>query len=215
MKETVAGQPQSCAGASRGRCTAGMLMDPLAMRAGRRARARSRMRHGGRSSHHAASRPTCRAALLFLLGRVPSQVPGRPGEISRAIRDDASPYRAGEAPSITCPMHPQIRQVGPGRLPDLRHGARARARRGRRRRRIPKLADMTRRFWIGARARAAGAWSLEMGGASRQPAHDRRPDLVELAPVRVRDAGGAVGAAGRSSCAAGNRSSRAISTCSR
>ena len=25
----------------------------------------------------------------------------------------------------TCPMHPQIRQVGPGQLPDLRHGARA------------------------------------------------------------------------------------------
>ena len=48
----------------------------------------------------------------------------------------------------TCPMHPEIRQVGPGSLPDLRHGA------GARRRQPgcgpnPELADMTRRFWIG------------------------------------------------------------------
>ena len=24
---------------------------------------------------------------------------------------------------FTCPMHPEVRQAGPGRLPDLRHGA--------------------------------------------------------------------------------------------
>ena len=32
-----------------------------------------------------------------------------------------------EGTIYTCPMHPEIRQVGPGRLPDLRHGAGARA----------------------------------------------------------------------------------------
>jgi Cu+-exporting ATPase len=62
----------------------------------------------------------------------------------------------------TCPMHPEIRQVGPGSCPicgmalepevaSLDTGPN------------PELADMTRRFWIGA-ALALPAVVLEMGG---------------------------------------------------
>lgn len=62
----------------------------------------------------------------------------------------------------TCPMHPQIRQVGPGTCPicgmalepevaSLETGPN------------PELADMTRRFWIGG-ALALPAVVLEMGG---------------------------------------------------
>lgn len=70
-----------------------------------------------------------------------------------------------EAPAgtiYTCPMHPQIRQVGPGTCPicgmalepevaSLETGPN------------PELADMTRRFWIGG-ALALPAVVLEMGG---------------------------------------------------
>ncbi len=37
------------------------------------------------------------------------------------------PEPAAPAGTIyTCPMHPEVRQIGPGSLPDLRHGAGAR-----------------------------------------------------------------------------------------
>ena len=62
----------------------------------------------------------------------------------------------------TCPMHPQIRQVGPGVVPDLRHGAGAgrwsRADQGPN----PELVDMQRRFWIGL-ALTVPVFVLEMG----------------------------------------------------
>jgi P-type Cu+ transporter len=69
---------------------------------------------------------------------------------------------APEGAIYTCPMHPQVRQVGPGSCPicgmalepevaslDTAPN--------------PELADMTRRFWIGA-ALSAPAVVLEMGG---------------------------------------------------
>ncbi len=67
-----------------------------------------------------------------------------------------------EGAVYTCPMHPEIRQVGPGNCPicgmalepevaSLDAGPN------------PELADMTRRFWIGA-ALAAPPVVLEMGG---------------------------------------------------
>jgi heavy metal translocating P-type ATPase len=62
----------------------------------------------------------------------------------------------------TCPMHPQIRQVGPGSCPICGMAlepevvsADSSAN--------PELADMTRRFWIGL-ALAAPVFALEMGG---------------------------------------------------
>jgi Cu+-exporting ATPase len=73
---------------------------------------------------------------------------------------DAPPAPAGTI--YTCPMHPQIRQVGPGTCPicgmalepevaslDAQPN--------------PELADMTRRFWIGA-ALSVPPVVLEMGG---------------------------------------------------
>ncbi|MCE9521220.1 MAG: YHS domain-containing protein, partial [Alphaproteobacteria bacterium] len=63
----------------------------------------------------------------------------------------------------TCPMHPQVRQVGPGSCPicgmalepenaaHVEEGPNA------------ELVDMTRRFWIGV-ALAAPVFVLEMGG---------------------------------------------------
>src|SRR3546814_815965 len=72
---------------------------------------------------------------------------------------------APEAPPgtiYTCPMHPEIRQVGPGNCPicgmalepetiTLDSGPN------------PELADMTRRFWIGL-ALTLPVFALEMGG---------------------------------------------------
>jgi len=77
--------------------------------------------------------------------------------------DKAKPKAAAPAGAIyTCPMHPQVRQVGPGSCPicgmalepevatlDAPPNA--------------ELADMTRRFWIGL-ALALPAVGLEMGG---------------------------------------------------
>ena len=80
----------------------------------------------------------------------------------------ATPLPPNPPPIYTCPMHPEIRQVGPGLLPDLRHGARAgvaTADAGPN----PELVDMTRRFWIGPRARPAGASCWKWAGIS--PAH--------------------------------------------
>lgn len=77
-----------------------------------------------------------------------------------ATQHDAAPVRDGAI--YTCPMHPQIRQVGPGSCPicgmalepelvtaDAAPNA--------------ELADMTRRFWIGL-AFTVPVFLLEMGG---------------------------------------------------
>ncbi|NUJ81082.1 cadmium-translocating P-type ATPase [Methylocystis sp. FS] len=89
-------------------------------------------------------------------------------EESRSARDDAATEDAAHgdphASNIiyTCPMHPQIRQIGPGNCPicgmtleplvassEVEPNA--------------ELVDMTRRFWIGL-ALAAPVLVLEMGG---------------------------------------------------
>ncbi|WBL78983.1 heavy metal translocating P-type ATPase [Bradyrhizobium xenonodulans] len=77
-------------------------------------------------------------------------------------KDKASAPEMPEGTIYTCPMHPEIRQVGPGTCPicgmalepevaSLETGPN------------PELADMTRRFWIGG-ALALPAVVLEMGG---------------------------------------------------
>ena len=73
-----------------------------------------------------------------------------------------SPPSVPEGTIYTCPMHPQIRQVGPGSCPicgmalepELVSAEAAPN---------PELADMTRRFWIGL-ALALPVVALEMGG---------------------------------------------------
>jgi Cu+-exporting ATPase len=81
----------------------------------------------------------------------------------RAYLDNSKPKAAEPERAIyTCPMHPQIRQIGPGSCPicgmalepevaSLDAPAN------------PELADMTRRFWVGA-ALSIPAVVLEMGG---------------------------------------------------
>jgi Cu+-exporting ATPase len=69
---------------------------------------------------------------------------------------------ADERAIFTCPMHPEVRQLGPGSCPicgmalePLEVGVDAGPN--------PELADMTRRFWIGL-ALAIPVFTLEMGG---------------------------------------------------
>ncbi|MCP4618383.1 MAG: heavy metal translocating P-type ATPase [Bradyrhizobium sp.] len=77
-------------------------------------------------------------------------------------KSSAPPAELPEGTIYTCPMHPEVRQVGPGSCPicgmalepeiaSLDTGPN------------PELADMTRRFWIGALL-ALPAVVLEMGG---------------------------------------------------
>ncbi len=89
----------------------------------------------------------------------------------------------------TCPMHPQIRQVGPGacpicgmalepEMPSAATGAN------------PELVDMTRRFWIGL-ALAVPVMAVEMSG--HFGAHWFAPAVVQLDSIRLCNTRGAVG----------------------
>jgi len=72
------------------------------------------------------------------------------------------PANAGQALEYTCPMHPQIRQMGPGHCPICGMALEPvvqTAETGE----SPELRDMTRRFWIGL-ALTAPVFVLEMGG---------------------------------------------------
>ncbi len=118
-----------------------------------------------------------------------------------------------EGTIYTCPMHPEVRQVGPGACPICGMALEpelATAEAGPN----PELADMSRRFWIGACADDPDRRARHGGAPRRRPRFRAACDR-QLDPARARDPGGAVGAGGRSSCAAGSRSPPAISTCSR
>ncbi|TMJ51336.1 MAG: copper-translocating P-type ATPase [Alphaproteobacteria bacterium] len=86
----------------------------------------------------------------------PAHAHGREG---RSVEPSRAPVPAGTI--YTCPMHPQIRQVGPGHCPicgmalepDLAGEAGPN----------PELVDMTRRFWIGL-VLSIPVVALEMGG---------------------------------------------------
>ena len=100
---------------------------------------------------------------------------------------------APEGTIYTCPMHPEIRQAGPGSCPICGMALEpvvATAEAGPN----PELADMTRRFWIGA-ALSIPVVALEMGGGSC-------PTGCSSCSQRL----SSCGAAGPSSCAAGGRS---------
>ena len=101
------------------------------------------------------------AAKPFISAR-PAAEPNSP-PIRSAISRKANPKAAvPEGAIYTCPMHPQIRQAGPGSCPicgmalepeiaslDTPPN--------------PELADMTRRFWVGL-VLALPPFTLEMGG---------------------------------------------------
>ena len=84
-------------------------------------------------------------------------------EPAKYLREpDAEPAPAPEGAIYTCPMHPQIRQIGPGSCPicgmalePVNVGEEAGP--------SAELIDMTRRFWIGA-VLAVPTVILEMGG---------------------------------------------------
>jgi Cu+-exporting ATPase len=85
---------------------------------------------------------------------------GHPGHATAP----AKPVPAGDQSQVeyTCPMHPQVRQMGPGNCPLCGMALEpvlATAQTGA----SPELLDMTRRFWIGA-ALALPVFVLEMGG---------------------------------------------------
>ena len=72
------------------------------------------------------------------------------------------PNATGKGVEYTCPMHPQVRQMGPGHCPICGMALEpvlAAAEPGE----SPELRDMTRRFWIGT-ALTAPVFALEMGG---------------------------------------------------
>ena len=95
---------------------------------------------------------------------------------AKYLAKDKAPEPEMPAGTIyTCPMHPEIRQVGPGSCPicgmalepevaSLETGPN------------PELADMTRRFWIGG-ALALPAVVLEMGGHLAGPHNWINPAL--------------------------------------
>ena len=176
-------------------------------------RDRSRLRHDGRSAHHAAPPYPSRPSLLFLLGRLPHEIRRRSREVPLA----GSPRRARPSPRARSTPARCIRRCARSAPAPARSAA------WRSSREIataetgpnPELADMTRRFWIGLAADAAGACARD-GRASRSALHVLdRPDAVELAAVRARHAGRAVGRLAVLRARLAVAASRAISTCSR
>ena len=128
-----------------------------------------------------------------------------------APAQESAPVPAGTI--YTCPMHPEVRQVGPGSCPicgmalePLLASADAGPN--------EELIDMTRRFWIGL-ALAVPVFVLEMGGHLTGLDHSIGQQTSNWLQLDTRRRRSCCGPAGRSSCAAGSRSSRAISTCSR
>ena len=171
------------------------------------------VRHDGRPAHRQASPHPRGPALLLLLGRVPREVHRRARALSEARRAAAPP--AGPAGTIyTCPMHPEIRQPGPGSCPICGMALEPEIAYRPRRRPNPELADMTRRFWIGL-ALTVPVFALEMGGHLtnlHQWIGQQTSNWIQLA---AGDARRAVGRMAVLRARLDVRSRRAISTCSR
>ncbi|HXF55338.1 MAG TPA: heavy metal translocating P-type ATPase [Hyphomicrobiaceae bacterium] len=109
--------------------------------------AKHRAAHGGRTYYFCS--PGCRARFVADPARYLEEQP-------RA----AEPVPEGTI--YTCPMHPEVRQVGPGSCPICGMALEpllVTAEQGPN----PELIDMTRRFWIGL-ALAVPVLALEMGG---------------------------------------------------
>jgi len=116
----------------------GMTVDP--------ARARHRADHAGRTYYFCCA--GCRTKFI-----------ADPAKYLRPAPADAAPAAADAI--YTCPMHPQVRQAGPGVCPICGMALEpevASAEAGPN----PEFADMTRRFWIGL-VLAAPVVALEMG----------------------------------------------------
>ncbi|MGA7197073.1 MAG: heavy metal translocating P-type ATPase [Roseiarcus sp.] len=142
-------EPRSVATAFEPPQPQGHARDPVCGMAVNPATARNTAEHAGAAFYFCSSK--CREKFVAEPARYLEPEPGRPAP---------KPTPAGTI--YTCPMHPQIRQVGPGNCPicgmtlepetmaaDTGPSA--------------ELIDMTRRFWIGL-ALAVPVMALEMGG---------------------------------------------------
>ena len=119
----------------------GMSVDPLT--------AKHKAAHDGTSYFFCGA--GCRTKFMAAPSRYLSPQPAKP-----------SPAPAPKGTVYTCPMHPEIRQIGPGACPICGMALepeQASAETGPN----PELADMTRRFWIGL-ALTFPVIALEMGG---------------------------------------------------
>ena len=211
MKETVAGQPQSCAGASHGphgghahgsagdaSGTAERVRDPVC--------GMSVDPHTTPHRHQHAGRP-----YYFCSAGCQAKFQADPAKYLAPSAMTAPPAAVPEGTIYTCPMHPQIRQVGPGSCPicgmalepELVTATTEPN---------PELVDMKRRFWLGL-ALALPVVALEMGGHLANLHMIVGPKWSNWLQFCSRRRW-CCGRAGHSSCADGNRSSRAISTCS-
>ncbi len=123
---------------------------------------------------HAASASACRAHLLLLLRRMPEQVRGRSRQIS--CRHGSQAARAGAGGHRL--YLPDASADPPGRprlLPDLRHGARARARQPRQQRPIPSSSTCAAGSGSAGLLSHAGARARN-GRPPHQSAHADRPE---------------------------------------
>ncbi|WP_063994903.1 heavy metal translocating P-type ATPase [Bradyrhizobium sp.] len=119
----------------------GMKVDP--------ATARHKLEHGGQTFYFCSDR--CR-----------SKFEADPAKYVQGKTQQAQSAVVPEGAIYTCPMHPQIRQVGPGNCPICGMALEpelATADTGPN----PELIDMTRRFWVGL-ALSVPVVVLEMGG---------------------------------------------------
>ena len=163
---------------------------------------RSGLRHDGRSGDVAPSLRARRRHVPFLLRRLPraNSPPTRDRYLAPSERRPAPPGAI-----YTCPMHPEIRQIGPGSCPicgmalePLTITAEPRGQSGTRRH-DPALLDRPRAHRPGGRAGNGRPCS------GHRPASSDRARPRELAAIRPGDARSCSGPAGRSSSAAGTR----------
>ena len=157
--------------------------------------------------------------LLVLLAGMPGEVRGGSGAVYSARRP---PSRHSAPPRVaasrddriyTCPMHPEVRQNGPGRLPEVRHGPRAGG--GHRRGGAEPRADRHEPALLGEPGADRAGLRHRHGGDGRRrsssPGSARRRGSGSSSCCQRRSCSGA---AGRSSCAPGSLSGPAASTCS-
>ncbi len=135
----------------------GMTVDPQT--------AKHRADYGGHTYYFCAA--SCRTKFVadpqkYLGKREPDLGPARDRSLSAQVGSSRLAMPVIEGAIYTCPMHPEIRQVGPGPCPICGMALEpemATADSGPN----PELADMTRRFWIGL-VLALPVMVLEMGG---------------------------------------------------
>ncbi len=128
---------------------AATAVDPVCGMKVEAATARHKLEHGGQAYYFCSER--CR-----------TKFENDPAKYINGKAQQQPPANAPEGTIYTCPMHPQIRQVGPGNCPICGMGLEpelATAETGPN----PELIDMTRRFWVGL-ALSVPIVVLEMGG---------------------------------------------------